>query len=369
MADTGWVAAMTGIRKPFQLQEYPVPTPRPGDVLIKVHLANICGSDLHLWHGQYKPADGGRWELRSVGHEMCGEVAPLGEGVTHDSAGQPLQVGDRVVYCYFAPCQRCRACLRGRTPRCPLGMRHRHPPNVWPHFNAAYGQYYYLHGGQKLFKIPDEVSDDLAAPANCALAQVIDGLEQAQAGLGDTVVIQGAGGLGVLAAAVAKERGVRQTIVIDHREDRLDLARQFGADVLIDMKSLPTVDERAAKVRQLTDGWGADVVLEVAGTAQAVPEGLALLGVGGVYAEIGNICTGESCSIEPADLVLGAKTVLGLMWYRPECLHSAMGFLARSQNKYPFRKLIAERFPLRDVNRAITAQDKGEVHRASLEMW
>lgn len=369
MPETALVAAMTGIRKPFELQEYPIPEPKSGDVVVKVRLANICGSDLHLWHGQYKPADPGSWSLRSVGHEMCGEVLRLGEGVTHDSAGQPLAVGDRIVYCYFCPCNQCRACLRGRTPRCPDGMMKRFPPNVWPHFNAAYGQCYYLHRGQKLFKIPDNVSDDLAAPANCALAQVIDGLEQANASLGDTVVVQGAGGLGVLACAVAKERGVAQVIAIDQLEERLDLARQFGADVLISMKTIPKSEDRIRKVKELTGGWGADVVMEVAGSPHAVPEGVAMLGVGGVYAEIGNICEGQTCVFDPAELALGAKTILGLMWYRPESLHTAMGFLSKSQGKYPFTKLLAQRFPLKEINRAITAQDKGEIHRASLVMW
>jgi D-arabinose 1-dehydrogenase-like Zn-dependent alcohol dehydrogenase len=369
MPETALLAAMVGIKKPFEIQEHSVPDPKPGAVLVKVHLANICGSDLHIWHGLYKPADPGAWSLRSVGHEMCGEVARLGDGVTQDSAGQPLAVGDRIVYCYFAPCNHCRACLRGRTPRCPHGMRHRYPPSTWPHFNAAYGQYYYLHPEQKLFKIPKDVSDDLAAPANCALAQVIDGLDLARATIGDTVVIQGAGGLGVLAAAVAKERGVSQIIVIDKFEQRLDLARQFGADIVIDMNSLPNPEARIKRVKDLTDGWGADVVLEVAGAPDAVPEGVAMLGVGGVYAEIGNICEGQTCAFDPAELALGAKSILGLMWYRPESLLAAMQFLSRYQKKYPFGKLIARRFPLKEINAAITAQDKGEVHRASLVMW
>lgn len=366
---TGRVAAMTGIRQPFEIREYPVPEPGPGAIVVKVRLANICGSDLHLWRGEYKPADGGTWRLRSVGHEMCGEVYALGEGVTLDAAGQPLQVGDRIVYTYYCPCGSCRACLRGRGPRCPHGMRHRHPPSVWPHFNAAYGQYYYLHPGQKCFRVPDTVSDDLAAPANCALAQVIDSLSEAGTGFGDTVVIQGAGGLGVLACAVAKQRGVRQVIVIDSVDSRLDLALQFGADAVIDMKSLASPAERVSRVKQLTEGWGADVVLEVAGVPQAVPEGLEMLGVGGVYAEVGNICERETCTLDPSLLVLKAIRVLGLMWYRPESLFQSLDFLKRFQNCYPFSKLLAHRFPLAAINEAFAAQDAGRIQRAALEMW
>ncbi len=369
MAETGIVAAMVGVRQPFQIQRWPVPEPEPGAVLVKVRLANICGSDLHLWKGHYIPADPGTPKLRSVGHEMCGSVAKLGEGVTHDSAGQPLKEGDRVVYCYFVPCRHCRVCLKQQTPHCPHGMRFRLPPDRWPHFNAAYGQYYYLRPGQALFKIPDNVSDDLAAPANCALAQVIDGLEEANAGFGDSVVIQGAGGLGVAAAAVARERGVRQTIVIDRVDDRLQMALAFGADHVIDMKIFTTPEQRIAQVKKLTDGWGADVVLEVTGRAEAVPEGIEMLGGGGVYAEIGCICEKEMCTIDPSALVLGGKKVLGLMWYKTESLLKAMHFLAAHQGTYPFNQLIAKRYPLTAINEAMAAQDAGKVHRSSLDPW
>jgi threonine dehydrogenase-like Zn-dependent dehydrogenase len=241
MPETAVVAAMTGPRQPFVLKDYPVPDPVPGAVLIKVTLANICGSDLHLWRGDYKPTDTGSVKFRSAGHEMTGTIAKLGAGVSADAAGQPLQVGDRVVYRYFYPCGQCRACLKRRTPRCPNAMRHRHPPDVWPHFNAAYGQYYYLQPGHTLFKVPDNVTDDMAGPANCALSQVIYGLERAGAGIGDQVVIQGAGGLGINAIAVAKEMGVEQVIVIDGLDDRLKLARSSG----------PTNSSICASIRRL----------------------------------------------------------------------------------------------------------------------
>lgn len=369
MTKTGWVAAMTGARKPFRLIEYPVPEPEPGAILVKVTQANICGSDLHLWRGEYIPSDTGRPDFRSVGHEMCGVVAKLGDGVTSDSAGKPLQVGDRIAYRYFVACGRCRACLRGFTPRCPHGMRFRHPPDVWPHFNAAYGQYYYLRPGQVVFKIPEGVSDDLAAPANCALAQVVYSLYLAKVGVGDHVVIQGAGGLGVLAAAVAKERGAESVTVIDGLDDRLALAREFGADHLIDMKQLATPQYRVARVRQLTDGWGADVVLEVVGHAAAVPEGVRMLGHGGVYAMVGCICENDTCTFDPSTLVLSGRSVLGIMWYDAPSLLFALEFLAKHREKYPFERLISHRYPLSAINDAFAAQDQGRAQRSALLPW
>jgi threonine dehydrogenase-like Zn-dependent dehydrogenase len=369
MPQTGLVAAMTGVKKPFILQEYPLPDPEPGAILVKITQANICGSDLHLWKGGYIPADPGRPDLRSVGHEMCGLVEKLGDGVTADSAGQPLREGDRIAYRYFVACGRCRACMRGFTPRCPYGMRYRHPPDVWPHFNAAYGQYYYLRPGQAVFKIPEGVPDDLAAPANCALAQVVYTLYLARVGLGDHVVIQGAGGLGVLAAAVAKERGAASVTVIDSLDDRLALAKEFGADHLIDMKRHAAPADRIARVKQLTDGWGADVVVELVGRAAAVPEGVAMLGNGGTYAMVGCICENDFCRFDPSSLVLPGRNVLGIMWYDAPSLLFALQFLARFKDKYPFHRLVSHRYPLSAINEAMAAQDAGKAQRSALLPW
>lgn len=369
MPETALVAALVGPRQPFLLQEYPVPEPGPGAILIQVTQANICGSDLHLWRGDYKPTDTGGPTGRSVGHEMTGRVARLGEGVTKDSAGQPLRVGDRVVYRYFYPCGQCRVCLRGKTPRCPFALRHRHPPHVWPHFNAAYGQYYYLHPGHTVFKLPDEVPDELAGPANCALAQVIYALEKAHVGIGDHVVVQGAGGVGINAIAVARTLGVEQIIVLDGIEERLQLARRFGADQVIHLQEFPTPQDRIRRVKQLTDGWGADVVVELVGHAGAVAEGIAMLAPGGTYLEIGNICQGPTCSLDPSDLVHGSKTILGIMWYDAVSLFKAVRFLATRKDQYPFQELLAAKYPLTQINQAFADQDAGKVHRSALLPW
>ena len=194
MPDTGLAVSFTGVRRPFELREFPVPEPKPGAVLVKIQMANVCGSDLHIWRGEYDLSRGEAEPYsRAIGHEMIGTVHRLGDGVSTDSAGRPLAVGDRVVYRYFVPCGTCRACRRRTTPRCNRGLRFRHPPEVFPHFNAAYGQYFYLHPGTTIYKVPDNVTDDMAGPANCALAQVIYGFDRAGTQFGDHVVVQGCG--------------------------------------------------------------------------------------------------------------------------------------------------------------------------------
>jgi D-arabinose 1-dehydrogenase-like Zn-dependent alcohol dehydrogenase len=370
MSETGLVAAFSGVRKPFELREFPVPDPEPGAVLVKIRLANVCGSDLHAWRGDYDITRGhSEPYCLSIGHEMAGEVFKLGEGVTHDSTGDTLNVGDRIVYQYFNPCGRCKACQRKKTPRCEVGMRYRFPPTEYPHFNAAYGQYFYLRPGQAVFKIPDNVPDDLAGPANCALSQVIDGLERGKLGIGDTLVIQGAGGLGINAIAVARERGVSQIIVIDGVDSRLELATEFGADVTIHIDEYQTSEARVEKVKQLTGGHGADGVMELVGSAAVFPEGIAMLCSGGVYMEIGNINQKQRVEISPAELVHGGKTILGLMWYQPESLKKALTLLSTRADRYPFHKILSHKYPLSEVTQAFRDQDVGKVQRAALMPW
>ena len=132
----------------------------------------------------------------TFGHEMCGRVERLGAGVTVDSGGQPLREGDRVASLYFFPCGRCPVCLRDEMRSCPRKGRANRVAGTPPYFNNAYGDYYYLRPGASVFRIPHEISDDIATPANCALAQVIYGLTRAGLRQDDTAVIQGAGGLG-----------------------------------------------------------------------------------------------------------------------------------------------------------------------------
>jgi threonine dehydrogenase-like Zn-dependent dehydrogenase len=278
-------------------------------------------------------------------------------------------VGDRVAYQYFCPCGECRSCRRGTTPRCRQGLRYRLPPTEPPHFNAAYGQYYYLRKQQAVFKVPDNVPDVLAGPANCALSQVIDGLERARLGPGDSLVIQGAGGLGINAVAVAKERGVSQIMVIDGIESRLELATEFGADVTIDLHEFKTAESRVRRVRELTEGEGADAVMELVGSPAVVAEGIEMLCSGGVYLEIGNLNQKLVCEFDPSSIIHGGKTILGLMWYQPQSLQKALELLSTRADRYPFHKLLSHQYPLSAIDEAFRDQDAGAVHRAALLPW
>jgi D-arabinose 1-dehydrogenase-like Zn-dependent alcohol dehydrogenase len=288
---------------------------------------------------------------RVAGHEMTGRVEKLGKNISTDSLGQPLKEGDRVCYAYFYPCNRCYQCNRGQFHACPAKMI-KMAMNPSP-FSGAYAEYYNLMAGHWVFRVPDELSDEMVTPVNCALSQVMFGLREAGLRLGDTLVVQGAGGLGTNACAVAKEMGAERVIVIDGMADRLALAKQFGADETIDLTQLKAPEERIQKVMELTGGRGADVVGEFVGLPQAVPEGIAMVRAGGTYLEVGNISMGQSVPIEPSALVWGGKRIVGVVTYDPWVIPEALDYLVRTKKTYPHEEVVShDKYKLDDINKA-----------------
>ncbi|MGH3966952.1 MAG: alcohol dehydrogenase catalytic domain-containing protein, partial [Mycobacterium sp.] len=264
------LAVLTAVGGPIELVEFPLSTPAPGTAALKLRMAGICGSDLHIFRGELPlPCP------YAMGHEMVCEIAELGEGLSSDATGQPPAVGDRVVTPYFWTCGQCHACARGRSYACGNLMAGEFRTHeAAPHFVGAYGEYYYTTRRQPLYKVPGDLADAAVAPLNCALAQVLFALRDVR--LGDTVVIQGAGGLGINAAAVARAAGASRVAVIDMIAERLDVAADFGATHCINAAGISTT-EVTEQVRKYTDGIGADWVLEVVGIPGVIPDGVGFL--------------------------------------------------------------------------------------------
>ena len=346
----GKVAVFTQTGVPFEIEELPTPELRPGGLLIRNSHAVICGSDLHGWRG-----DGDRQpppKRRVTGHEFTGVVHSITEGAETDSLRRPLKEGDRVAFPFFNPCNRCYWCIRGEHHACPHRSRKNHLGlDAHPYCDGGMADYYYLPPGHYVFKVPDELPTDAVPPVNCALSQVLFGLERAEMRYGDTVVIQGAGGLGIFATAIAAEKGASQVIVIDGQQPRLDLAMQCGATDTVSMTDYPTADARVERVRELTNGVGADVVVEVVGVAAAAYEGLEMVRTNGVYIDIGNI-GGGSITL-PTTQVIGNQTRwLGTTHYNPWIIEAALQFLVRVQDRMPVANVISHKYPLEEINAA-----------------
>ena len=366
----GRVVVSNGPRLPFEIREYAVADPGPDEILVKVTLACVCGSDLHMWRGETPPFQ----RLPGVpGHEMTGVIEKLGRNRRTDALGRPLKEGDRVAFAYFVPCGTCWACLTGTTG-CPNRYRGRSSLTVddAPHFHGAFGDYYYLLPRQWVYQVPIGLPDELVAPVNCALSQVVYGLNRIGIWLGDTVVIQGAGGLGINAIAVARDMGAGRIIVVDGVSERLDLARAFGADATVNIREISDRGDRVALIRELTGGNGADVVVEVVGVANVVQEGIEILRVGGRYLMMGNIVPNVPAEIVPHDVVRQPKALLGVLSYDAWVIPRALDWLDRVQGRYPFERLVAGRYPLEQIDAAFEGADwaakAGQVPRAILTL-
>src|SRR5262249_46101030 len=153
-------------------------------------------------------------------------------------------------------------------------------PKVPPHFTATFATHYFIKPEQHFYRIPDNVPDLIAASANCAMSQVYWALDRGRVAYGETLLVLGAGGLGLHAIAIAKARGAR-VIAIDGVDLRLAQARRFGADETIDLRKYPDFKARQVRVRELTNNLGPDVVLEVAGIPEAFIDSVSLVRNGG----------------------------------------------------------------------------------------
>ncbi|HEV8638008.1 MAG TPA: zinc-binding dehydrogenase [Chloroflexota bacterium] len=361
MAETGRAAVFYEAGRPFEVKELPLPEVEPDAALVRITCANICGSDLHTWRGEYR-ASGASPSGFVTGHEGTGRIARLGGNVTTDSLGRPLKEGDRVVFTYFFPCRRCSVCLDDMPNACPTRFTRFGPraADVPPYFTGTYAEFYYLRPGHYVFRVPDELSDEVVAPANCALSQVIHGIQQGGLRFGDAIVLQGAGGLGLNAAAVAKEMGAGPVITIDRLPARLEMARRFGADVVVDASELAAPEERIARVKELTGGVGARVVMDLVGSPRVIPEGLEMLRPGGTYVEIGCIHP-SPVELDASKLVWGNRRLVAMTHYHPWALPRALDFLVRTKGTYPFDRLLSHSFPLERINEAFqTAEWAGK---------
>lgn len=361
----GRLAVLMGKRGPFEFREFDVPDPGPGAMVLKMTAAGICGSDLHIWRGDGTLGT----EQVPLGHEGTGYIDKLGHGVTSDFRGTPLKEGDRVVYSGPIVCGRCLMCLQNSLSRYCLN-RQKAVLGKFPYFRSTFADYYYVMPSQAVFKAPDGVSDETLAPVNCALGTVGMGIEVADIKVGQSVVVMGAGGLGLTAVAMAKARGAYPIIVSDRIQDRLDLAREFGADVTINAAELPDMAARVDVVRKATGGIGAHVVMELVGLPDLVIEAVAMLRPMGTVMEIGSFFPGKTVSIDLSTLVGSGKRIVGSSMYNAPSLGNTMDFLAHYHDRMPFNKMISHRFPLDDIDQAFQAsewdQKSAEVRRAVL---
>ena len=356
---TGRVVLFTGVGKPLEEREFPLPAElESGAILVKTTMATVCGSDMHTWRGRRPfptPA--------VLGHEGLGIIVRLGSGIDRDTTGKHLAVGDRITWAIMANCGICLFCRMKDLPqKCLKLFKYGHVrSDVAPYFTGTFGEYVHIKPGTGVFKVPDEMKDEEVAPLMCAAATVTGGLARIGVQPGETVVVQGAGMLGLYATAIAKELGVKQVIVMDILDHRLQMAQEFGADQVINTRQKGD-DEVVNEVRDLTEGWGADLVVEVAGYAKVIPTGIKMLRIGGRYLLQGSVYPNDQFTLDAHDVITKCLTIVGLHNYDSRYLGRALDLVYRSRERFPYTKLVGPEFPLtaEGVRAALESLEKRE---------
>ena len=362
MARMGRAVVYDAPNAPFRLCEYPVRDVKPDEVLVRISMSTICRSDIHSYHGHRpNPCPG------ILGHEIIGVVEQLGEQIERDMRGDRLSVGDRVTWTeYFHHGQSYYGEIKD-LPQKSQGVRKYGHDLVEddPHFLGGFADYCYILPGTWILKLPDEISDEEATPLNCGVATMVSVTEAAEITMGDSVVIQGLGLLGIYGCALAKSRGARLVIGLDAVADRLETARFFGADVTLDVTSM-NEDALVERITALCPPDGPDVVFEVCGLSSVVPLGVRLLSTGGRYVLGGLVSPNAHFTIDGNELVSKWITLRGIHNYHPRHLIQALDFVMANRDRYPFKSIVDAKFSLDELDEAFKQAAARTVLRAAV---
>jgi threonine dehydrogenase-like Zn-dependent dehydrogenase len=337
-----------GVRD-YRLEERPVPTPGPGEILVKVHDCGICASDIKcfggaalFWGDQFRSP----YVQTPVipGHEFTGEVAALGDG-----AGQHhgVNVGDRVVAEQIVPCNDCRYCRTGLYWLCVKAT-------VFGFKQAAPGgmaQYMIFPKNARVYRVPDSLSARQAALVE-PLACAIHAVERGNIRLGDVVVQVGCGTLGLCMIAAERLKNPGTLVALDLIDSRLELAKQFGADIVLN----PTKTDVVADVLKLTDGYGCDVLIEATGNYEAIEPSLHMIRKAGTFVEF-SVMKGNS-SVDWTIIGDGKELDIHGAHLAPYTFPTSIDYLERGL--IDIEPIITDHLPLEDYAKGFAAVEHPE---------
>lgn len=326
----------------IEIQEVEAPRPGPGEVLLRMRAAAVCGTDVRIYtRGQANVVP-----PHITGHEICGEIAALGAGVDGH------EIGRRVTSVTSVGCGACPMCEQGWTNMCPEA-RH-----IGYHFPGAFAEQMIVPAPAvaqgAIIPAPDHLADEVVAlvePLSC----VVNGQEPLHVGDGDTVVVIGAGPIGVMHLLLARASGAGRVIVVEVQPRRLETAGTFEPDALIDGAETDAVEE----VGRLTDGRGADVVIVACGVKAAAQQAMSIAGMKGRISFFAGFPKDD-----PA-IALDANAI----HYRELAVHGAFAsnrpqfvraMALAAERSAELEQVVTHRFPLEQLVDAIETTRRGE---------
>jgi threonine dehydrogenase-like Zn-dependent dehydrogenase len=356
------------------VEQFPLPEPGPGAVILEMSMSGICGTDKHTFRGETSQYAGTPHERRIqypliCGHENVGRIAATG-GPVLDSEGRPLRPGDRVVPAANVSCGRCWFC-RGGLPyyMCERLEDYGNSLNCVraPHLFGGWSEYMYLLPETKLFRVPDALPDHVAVLTEpMAVTHGFDRARRLNDTFAEAVVVYGVGPLGMCHLIKARLMGAGKLIAIDRFPTRLAHAAEFGAEELLDATELEP-DELVARVREQTGGRGADIVLDCSGVPATFATSLRMARVGGTVVEAGAFVDMGAVEVNPnADICTRNVAVIGIGGETAESYVPAMELLARNLDRLPLERLVSHRLGLEQAERAVQLAQRDEAMKVVL---
>jgi len=357
-------AILEDVRK-LKIVDYPEPKVEDNGILLKMELCGVCGTDMHLYEGNMKipfPV--------IPGHEWVGIIEEIGEKAKgYEVKGQPLDVGDRIIVVpgtnrYCGECYFCRFMPHKPTlctGRKVMGVNMSSAEE--PHLVGGWAEKIYVDAEKFwVYKVPEEVAPKVAVLSE-PMAVSSRALERAYApgmptfgegfGIGQSVVVQGAGAIGLLAVATAKLAGAGKIISVDMVDERLAMAEKLGADFVIDMRQYATSDERVTEVRRLTNGLGGDVVIEAVGVPAAFAEGIEMTRRGGKFVEVGHYTNPGTVPINPHTICNKDMDILGSWTYPPTQFGTVLELMRLAVDRLPLDEIVTHKFKVGDAQKSI----------------
>ena len=334
----------------IELREFREPDLEPRGMLLKTIFSEVCGTDVHLWHGRLS---GVPYPI-IPGHVSVGTVAKLRGPITLADGHQAREGDCLVFFDVHRTCGTCYACAVSGTPtKCAERKVYGITDAAADGLLGGWSEAIYLEPGVVAARLPAGVSAEDYIGAGCGLITAVHAIDRAALRLGDRVLVQGSGALGLSIVALARLSGASTVIATGAPADRLELARRMGADLTLDVTST-SVDERRAVVVGLTDGRGPDVVIEASGSPRAVEEGLDLVREGGRYVIAGHYTNAGPSTINAHEHINRKHLDIRGCW-GSEAGHfmRALAILDQHARHLPWREIGARVYPLNRLNEAL----------------
>ncbi len=373
MAGQVKAAVMTGFNE-MEVRSFPYPELADDGAIVRMKMCGICGTDKHIFSGR-PPAELIAVPPMILGHENLGIVEEIGDEARTRMAAQGGEIapGDRVTWYAGISCGECWNCRFTPSNHAATlclfakGYGQNMSAAEPPHLFGGYAEYCYLVPGVWVYRIPDDMPDEVAVLTDIFAATI--GVRKGMMpypvlkegfGPGDSVAIIGDGPIGMAAGITARLAGAYRLILVGATRGRLDLAEDLGVfDHIIDANEMPDPFERSLYVSGLTDGIGPDMVVECAGVPEAVPEGLDMLRRGGTFVELGNFFDTGDTVINPWRHLCFKDVILVGQWScPPQSFDNALKLMEMAMRRdIPLEILVTHRYPIESAHEALLSNE------------